>query len=62
VLEDARQPLDLVRGSRRHRRIAAHVGLPEGYQGAARLLLAALEVDLDHLREAVAAEVVGVQR
>ena len=33
VLEDVRQPLDLVRGSRRHRRIAAHVGLPEGYQG-----------------------------
>jgi ATP-dependent Clp protease ATP-binding subunit ClpA len=62
VLEDARQPLDLVRGSRRHRRIAAHFGLPDGYQGAARLLLAALEVDLDHLREAVAAEVVGVQR
>ena len=60
VLEDARQPLDLVRGSRRQR-IAAHVDC-RGLPGAARLLLAALEVDLDHLREAVAAEVVGVQR
>jgi hypothetical protein len=38
------------------------VGLPEGDQGAAGLLLAALGVNLDHLREAVAAEVVGVQR
>jgi ATP-dependent Clp protease ATP-binding subunit ClpA len=33
VLEDAGQPVDLVRGSRRYRRIAAHVGLPEGYRG-----------------------------
>jgi ATP-dependent Clp protease ATP-binding subunit ClpA len=62
VLEDAHQPASMARASRRHRRIAAHVGLPEGYRGAARLLLAVLEVDLDHLREAVAAEVVGVQR
>jgi ATP-dependent Clp protease ATP-binding subunit ClpA len=62
VLEDACQPLDLVRGSRRHRRIAAHVGLPEGYQGAAGLLLAALEVDLDRLQEAVVAELGGIRR
>jgi ATP-dependent Clp protease ATP-binding subunit ClpA len=62
VLEDARQPADMVRGSRRHRQIIAHVGLPEGYQGAAGLLLAALEVDLDRLREAVVAELRGVQR
>jgi len=55
VLEDARQPAEEVAGSRRHRRIIAHVGLPDGYRGAAGLLLAALDVDLDHLREAVAA-------
>ena len=35
VLEDARQPADTVRGSRRHRQITAHVGLPDGYRGAA---------------------------
>jgi ATP-dependent Clp protease ATP-binding subunit ClpC len=42
VLEDARQPPDPGRGSRRHRRILAHVGLPEGYRGAAGLLLVEL--------------------
>src|SRR5215208_3585441 len=42
VLEDARQPAERLRGSRRHRRIIAHVGLPEGYRGAAGLLLATL--------------------
>jgi ClpA/ClpB-like protein len=62
VLKDARQPADMVRGSRRHRQITAHVGLPDGYQGAAGLLLAALGVDLDQLRDAVATEVGGVQR
>jgi ATP-dependent Clp protease ATP-binding subunit ClpA len=62
VLEDARQPADKVRVSHRHRRITAHVGLPEGYRGAAGLLLAALDVDLDELRDAVAAELRGVQR
>ncbi|MDP9210231.1 MAG: hypothetical protein M3O65_17435, partial [Actinomycetota bacterium] len=62
VLEDARQPAETVRMSRRHRQITAHVGLPEAYQGAGGLLLAALEVDLDRLREAVSAELGGVQR
>jgi ATP-dependent Clp protease ATP-binding subunit ClpA len=62
VLEDARQPADKVRVSRRHRQITAHVGLPEGYRGAAGLLLTTLGVDLDRLREAVAAELGGVQR
>jgi ATP-dependent Clp protease ATP-binding subunit ClpA len=62
VLEDARQPADNGRGSRRHRRIIAHVGLPDGYQGAAGLLLAALEVDSDRLREAVTTELGRVQR
>jgi len=62
VLEDARQPADKVRVSRRHRQITAHVGLPDGYRGAARPLLGSLGVDLDQLREAVAAELGGVQR
>jgi hypothetical protein len=62
VLDDARQPADMVRGTRRHRQITAHVGLPDGYQGAAGLLLAALGVDLDQLRAAIAIEVGGVQR
>ena len=62
VLDDARQPTDMGRGSRRHRQITAHVGLPDGYQGAAGLLLAALGVDLDQLRDAIVIEVGGVQR
>jgi hypothetical protein len=55
VVEDARQPAESPRGSRRHRRIIAHVGLPDGYQGAAGQLLAALGVDLEALRRAVLA-------
>jgi len=57
VLQDAREPAGRVRVSRRHRRIAAHVGLPDGYQGAARPLLEALQVDLEALRRAAVAEV-----
>ena len=33
VLEDAGQPAGTGRGTRRYRRIAVHVGLPEGYRG-----------------------------
>jgi hypothetical protein len=62
VLEDARQPADKVRVSRRHRQITAHVGLPDGYRGATRLLLAALYVDPDELWDAVAADLRGIQR
>jgi ATP-dependent Clp protease ATP-binding subunit ClpA len=62
VLEDARQPAGKVRVSRRHRQITAHVGLPDDYQGAAGPLLAALEVDLDQLHDAVTAEFGRVQR
>jgi hypothetical protein len=36
----------------RHRRITAHAGLPDGYQGAAGPLLAALGVDQEALRRA----------
>jgi ATP-dependent Clp protease ATP-binding subunit ClpA len=64
VLEDARLPADSARGSRRHRRITAHVGLPDGYRGAAGPLLGALGVDPDELRDAiatVAGEVRGVE-
>ena len=62
VCADARQPADMVRGSRRHRQIIAHVGLPEGYRGAAGPLLAVLGVDLDEVVAAVTAELGGVQR
>jgi hypothetical protein len=59
VLEDAREPMGRTRVPRRHRRIADHVGLPDGYQGAAGPLLRALGVDLEALRRAVMAEVEG---
>jgi ATP-dependent Clp protease ATP-binding subunit ClpA len=62
VCEDARQPPDMVQGSRRHRQIIAHVGLPEGYRGATGPLLAALGVDLDQVVAAVTAELGGLQR
>jgi ATP-dependent Clp protease ATP-binding subunit ClpA len=62
VLEDARQPAAATRGWRRHRQIIAHVGLPDGYQGAAGLLLAALDVDRDQLHDAVTAELGEIQR
>jgi ATP-dependent Clp protease ATP-binding subunit ClpA len=62
VLEDARQPGGRVRVSRRHRRIIAHVGLPDGYRGAATALLEVLGVDPQELQEAVSAELRGVQR
>ena len=62
VLEDARQPTEEPNSSRRHRQVIAHVGLPGGYHGAAGPLLAGLGVDLGRLREAVAAELGGVQR
>jgi hypothetical protein len=48
-----RKPAANARGSRRHRRIIAHVGLPDGYLGAAGPLLAALGVDLEAFRRAV---------
>jgi hypothetical protein len=59
VLEDAREPVGRTRVPRRHRRIADHVGLPDGYRGAAGPLLRALGVDLEALRRAVMAEVGG---
>jgi hypothetical protein len=52
----------MVRDSRRHRQIIAHVGLPEGYRGAAGPLLAVLGLDLDQLVAAVTAELGEVQR
>jgi ATP-dependent Clp protease ATP-binding subunit ClpA len=62
VLEDARQPADQVKGSRRHRRIIAHVGLLDGYRGAAGPLLGSLGVDLDELRDVVTGQLGRVQR
>jgi ATP-dependent Clp protease ATP-binding subunit ClpA len=61
VCEDARQPADMVQGSRRHRQIIAHLGLPEGYRGAAGPLLAVFGIDLDQVVDAVTAELGGVQ-
>jgi ATP-dependent Clp protease ATP-binding subunit ClpA len=55
VLEDARQPAGRVTAPRRHRRITAHVGLPDGYRGAAGPLLGVLEIDLEQLWDAVSA-------
>ncbi len=57
VLEDARAPAGRMRVPRRHRRIAEHVGLPDGYRGAAGPLLGALGVDVERLRRAVMATV-----
>jgi ATP-dependent Clp protease ATP-binding subunit ClpA len=62
VLKDVRQPAESTRGSRRHRQISAHVGLPDDYRGAIGPLLAVLEVDIDQLQEGVSAEFGGVQR
>jgi Clp amino terminal domain, pathogenicity island component len=62
VCEDARQPAEMGRGSRRHRQIIAHVGLPEGYRGAAGPLLTVLGIDLDQVVDAVTGELGGVQR
>jgi hypothetical protein len=62
VLEDTQQPADQMKGSRRHRRIIAHVGLLDGYRGAAGPLLRSLGVDLDQLREAVTGQLGRVQR
>ena len=56
VLRDAGEPVGRVRVPRRHRRITAHVGLPDGYRGAAGPLLGALGVDPEGLRRAVLAE------
>ena len=62
VLENAQQPADTLKSSRRRRQVIAHVGLPDGYHGAAGPLLAGLGVDLGRLREAVAAELGGSLR
>jgi ATP-dependent Clp protease ATP-binding subunit ClpA len=61
VLEDAGRPEARVRVSRRHRPITAHVGLPDGYRGAAGRLLGALGVDLLELRRAVVTGLPGAQ-
>ncbi len=57
VLQDAREPAGRTRVPRRHRRITAHAGLPDGYRGAAGRLLETLGVDLEGLRRVVMAKV-----
>jgi ATP-dependent Clp protease ATP-binding subunit ClpA len=62
VVTDIQTPWPRCMNNRWRRQLHASVGLPKGYRGAAGLLLAALEVDLDRLREAVAAELGGIRR
>jgi ATP-dependent Clp protease ATP-binding subunit ClpA len=61
VLDDARESAARTKESRRHRRITAYVGLPDGYRGAAAPLLAAFGVDLEELRQAIVAELRGLE-
>jgi hypothetical protein len=60
--EHANRVLDRCMNNRWRRQLYASVGLPRGYRGAARPLLAALGIDLDPVVLAVAAELGGVQR
>jgi hypothetical protein len=62
VVTDVRTPWPRCMNNRWRRQLQASVGLPEGYRGAAGLLLALLEVDLDRLRDAVLVELGGVRR
>jgi Clp amino terminal domain, pathogenicity island component len=62
VVTDVQTPWPRCMNNRWRRQLCASVGLPEGYRGAGGLLLAALEVDLDRLREAVTVELSGVRR
>jgi ATP-dependent Clp protease ATP-binding subunit ClpA len=55
VLEDVRTPWPRCMSNLWMRQLLASVGLPESYRGAAGALLEALGVDLDELRDAVAA-------
>jgi len=56
VVVDARTPWPRCMFNRWNRQLRASVGLPDGYQGAAGPLLAALGVDLGELRAALLAE------
>jgi hypothetical protein len=56
VVVDARTPWPRCMFNRWSRQLRASVGLPAGYQGAARPLLDALGVDLGELRAALLAE------
>jgi Clp amino terminal domain, pathogenicity island component len=62
VVTDIRTPWPRCMNNRWRRQLHASVGLPEGYRGAAGLLLAALQVDIEQLRQAVALQLGGVRR
>jgi hypothetical protein len=62
VVTDIQTPWPRCMRNRWTRQLHASVGLPEGYRGAARPLLAALGVDLDQFRDAVTGQLGGVQR
>jgi Clp amino terminal domain, pathogenicity island component len=56
VVTDVQTPWPRCMRNRWTNQLHVSVGLPEGYRGAAGLLLAALEVDLEELRSALLAE------
>jgi len=62
VVEDIQTPWPRCMSNRWVRQLHASVGLPDGYRGAAGPLLGALGVDLGALRDAVSAELRGVER
>jgi hypothetical protein len=62
VVTDIRTPWPRCMNNRWRRQLHASVGLPKGYRGAAGPLLASLAVDLDRLRDGVAAELDGIRR
>ena len=62
VITDIRTPWPRCMNNRWRRQLQASVGLPDDYRGAAGRLLELLGVDLDQLREAVAAELGGIRR
>jgi hypothetical protein len=61
VVTDIQTPRPRCMDNRWRRQLHASVGLPKRYRGAARPLLAALGVDLDRLREALAVRLAGVR-
>jgi Clp amino terminal domain, pathogenicity island component len=62
VVTDIQTPWPRCMNNRWRRQLHASVGLPKGYRGAAGPLIAALEVDLDRLREAITVELGVIQR
>lgn len=62
VLDDITEPWPRCMSNRWRRSLLAYVGLPGDYRGAAKPLLEGFGVDLDELRDALAAHLGGVPR